>query len=179
MLFLLISFHVMASGVQTEQSDHAKAEEKLSIEEFKYNLTHQTKVQIHFSIDDILGNYYEFPNSKKLDFTISKEKTGKIKIDDFSHKYTFICDIDKETDEDIYLNCEKLNEEWDWFKYPYIIISKMKSNLISNDNYLFIIYHLLGKENWEKFECDEKEKNEIYDRINCTTIEQSGYKREE
>ena len=55
----------------------------------------------------------------------------------------------------------------------------MKSNLISNDNYLFIIYHLLGKENWEKFECDEKEKNEIYDRINCTTIEQSGYKREE
>ena len=25
----------MASGVQTEQSDHAKAEEKLSIEEFR------------------------------------------------------------------------------------------------------------------------------------------------
>ena len=79
---------------------------KLSIEEFKYNLTHQTKVQIHFSIDDVLGNYYEFPDSKKLDFTISKEKTGKIKIDDFSHKYTFICDIDKETDEDIYPNNE-------------------------------------------------------------------------
>ena len=179
LLFILSSISVMAGSIKTGQLGNTKAEEKLSIEEFKYNLTHQRKEQIHFSIDDVLGNYYEFPNGKRLDFTISKGKSGKIEIDDIFLKYSFICDIDKETDEDIYLACEKLNEENDLFGNPYIIISKMKSNLISNNNYIYIIYHLLGKENWEKFDCDKKEKDGIYDRVNCTTIERSAYKREE
>ena len=165
---------------QTENSTSTDAKKKFPMTKFAYAVLHQKIEQIYFSIDDVLGNYYEFTHSKNLDFTISKDKSGKIRIDD-SDKYMFICDIDKETNEDIYLNCEdkQNNEKYDWFKHPYVIISKMKSNLITDKGYLYITYHLSGKKNYEEHNCDEKRKNGIFDRINCTTIEKSGYKREE
>ena len=124
------------------------------------------------SIDDFIGNYTS--NGKDITFSISKQD-NEIHIYDIDNKYIFTCNIDKETKENIYLTCDKFNEKWDFFKHPYIVIDKIKPSY-EQDGYIYMFYHLLGKENYEKYHCDADRKNGIYNSKNCTQIDNSGYK---
>lgn len=124
------------------------------------------------SINDFIGNYTI--NNEDISFSITA-LDYKIHIYDIDNKYLFICNIDKETNENIYLNCNKLNEKLDYFKHPYIIIDKIKPSY-EPDGYIYMFYHLLGKENYEKYHCDEDRKNGKYNSRDCTQIDNMGYK---
>ena len=124
------------------------------------------------SIDDFLGNYTI--NGHDISFSITKID-DEIRIYDIDNRYIFTCNVDKETNENIYLTCDKLNEKWDWFKHPYIVISKFKPSY-EPKGYIYMFYHLLGKENYEKYHCDEDRKNGKYNSKDCTQIDNAGYK---
>ena len=171
LLFLLISLPVMVSSVQTKTPTHTK-----------------TKL----SIDNFLGDYYSSPNYVLHKFSISKDENQKIKIDIFDvplhtkskviidKKNIFLCNIDKITNTKIYLDCEdiqpkkdKISEEL--FRYVYVIIDTTEKGRFDDSNYLYFSYYNLGKEDYEKYSCDEKEE---YD-MNCRTNFKEGYKRED
>lgn len=143
-------------------------------------------------IDNFLGNYYSTPTSILQKFSILKEKDKKIKIEIFDvpfHKKNeviipkeniFLCDTDKITNTKIYLDCEdilpkedKISEEL--FRYVYVIIDTTEKGRFDDSNYLYFSYYNLGKKDYKKYGCDEKEE---YD-INCRTNFKEGYKREE
>ena len=169
---LLLSLPIKASITQTAQS--SMSEKKLSI-------------------DNFLGNYYDASNYLPK-FSISKENK-KIKIDIFNVPFhtkdkviipktnIFLCDVDKTTNTKIYLDCEDIQTKKDkileeLFKYVYVIIDTTEKGRFNRQNYLYFTHYNLGKKDYEKYNCEEKENEKIYD-MNCRTIHEEGYKREE
>ena len=140
------------------------------------------------TIDDFIGNYYRTSESNELSYSISKEANGKIKftiVEFFSTSQTdvFLCDVDKSTDTEIYLECLDVKPGkdkilYELFKNIYLIIDTQKGRY-KGDNYLYFFYHNRGKENYEKYHCDEDRKNQMYNSRDCTHIVVNGYRKEE
>ena len=140
------------------------------------------------SIDDFLGNYYTTPEGNEFSYSISKEANGKIKftiVEFFSTSQTdvFLCDVDKSTDTEIYLECIDVKPGkdkilYELFKNIYLIIDTQKGRY-KGDNYLYFFYHSSGKENYEKYHCDEDRKNQKYNSRDCTQVDVFGYRKEE
>ena len=140
------------------------------------------------SIDDFLGNYYRTSESNELSYSISKEANGKIKFTivkffNTSQPDVFLCDVDKNTDTEIYLECLDVKPGkdkilYELFKHIYLIIDT-KEGRYNGDNYLYFFYHNRGKENYEKYHCDEDRKNQMYNSRDCTHIVVNGYRKGE
>ena len=140
------------------------------------------------SIDDFFGNYYRTSESNELSYSISKEANGKIKFTivkffNTSQPDVFLCDVDKSTDTEIYLECLDVKPGkdkilYELFKHIYLIIDT-KEGRYNGDNYLYFFYHNRDKENYEKYHCDEDRKNQKYNSRDCTHIVVNGYRKGE
>ena len=91
--------------------------------------------------------------------------------------------MDKSTDTEIYLECLDVKPGkdkilYELFKHIYLIIDT-KEGRYNGDNYLYFFYHNRGKENYEKYHCDEDRKNQMYNSRDCTQVDVNGYRKGE